>query len=188
GKRHRSRHEPAPQTHFPIHQQEHITDTHPSQRIHRCRSRLLRLVTKCLLVSWYDQPTFSIPTVLAVKVPLQSVRGSDGGGSTSSRALIAHDCDVVVCKFAEVLARNANLIRRNYKRAYFVEVDSNIVPSELDIIADGNDQLDALKALTGQARVPNTFIGDKSVSGNSDIQKLHKDKKLVSKLQAVSAL
>ncbi|TYZ58710.1 hypothetical protein PybrP1_004085 [[Pythium] brassicae (nom. inval.)] len=73
-------------------------------------------------------------------------------------------------------------------KALLKELGATFEVVELDIIADGDDQLDALKALTGQATVPNTFIGGKSIGGNSDIQKLHKDKKLVSKLQAVSAL
>lgn len=73
-------------------------------------------------------------------------------------------------------------------KALLKELGASFEVVELDQIADGDDQQDALQAITGQRTVPNTFIGGKSVGGNSDIQKLHKDQQLVSKLQAVSAL
>lgn len=73
-------------------------------------------------------------------------------------------------------------------KALLKELGAEFDVVELDKVADGDDQQDALKALTGQNTVPNTFIGGKSVGGNSDIQKLHKDNQLVSKLKAVSAL
>lgn len=59
---------------------------------------------------------------------------------------------------------------------------------ELDQIADGEEQQDALKEITGQSTVPNTFIGGKSVGGNSDVQKLHKNNALVPLLQSAGAL
>ncbi|TDH73122.1 uncharacterized protein CCR75_007600 [Bremia lactucae] len=44
---------------------------------------------------------------------------------------------------------------------------------ELDQISDGNEQQDALEQITGQRTVPNTFLGGKSIGGNSNIQELH---------------
>ena len=42
--------------------------------------------------------------------------------------------------------------------------------------------------LKGQRTVPNTFIGGKSVGGNSDIQALHSADKLVPLLKETGAL
>ncbi|UIZ26812.1 hypothetical protein KXD40_001489 [Peronospora effusa] len=46
---------------------------------------------------------------------------------------------------------------------------------ELDQISDGREQQDALEEITGQSTVPNIFVGGKSIGGNSDLHKLHKD-------------
>ncbi|KAG6608859.1 Glutaredoxin [Phytophthora cinnamomi] len=45
---------------------------------------------------------------------------------------------------------------------------------ELDEVAGGSEQQDALEDLTGQSTVPNVFVGGKSIGGNSDVRKLHK--------------
>lgn len=42
--------------------------------------------------------------------------------------------------------------------------------------------------LVGQRTVPNVFIGGKSYGGNSDIQELHKNEKLVPLLHEAGAL
>ncbi|KAF1322694.1 Glutaredoxin, partial [Globisporangium splendens] len=73
-------------------------------------------------------------------------------------------------------------------KALLNELGASFEVVELDQINDGDDQQSALEAITGQRTVPNTFIGGKSVGGNSDIQKLHKSSQLVDKLKAVSAL
>lgn len=73
-------------------------------------------------------------------------------------------------------------------KALLKELGASFDVIELDKIKDGDDQQDALEAITGQRTVPNTFIGGKSVGGNSDIQSLHKGQQLVPKLKAVSAL
>lgn len=68
------------------------------------------------------------------------------------------------------------------------ELDASFEVIELDQVADGDDQQDALKAITGQSTVPNTFIGGKSVGGNSDVQKLHKKGELLPLLQSAGAV
>ncbi|KAF1326366.1 Glutaredoxin, partial [Globisporangium splendens] len=72
-------------------------------------------------------------------------------------------------------------------KALLKELGASFEVVELDQINDGDDQQSALEAITGQRTVPNTFIGGKTVGGNSDIQKLHKNNQLVDKLKAVSA-
>uniref|UniRef100_K3WRV6 Glutaredoxin domain-containing protein n=1 Tax=Globisporangium ultimum (strain ATCC 200006 / CBS 805.95 / DAOM BR144) TaxID=431595 RepID=K3WRV6_GLOUD len=73
-------------------------------------------------------------------------------------------------------------------KALLKELGASFEVIELDQINDGDAQQSALEAITGQRTVPNTFIGGKTVGGNSDIQKLHKNNQLVDKLKAVSAL
>ncbi|RMZ77363.1 hypothetical protein DV737_g4421, partial [Chaetothyriales sp. CBS 132003] len=41
---------------------------------------------------------------------------------------------------------------------------------ELDEVADGSDIQHALAEITGQKSVPNIFIGQKHIGGNSDLQ------------------
>ncbi|CAI5711043.1 unnamed protein product [Peronospora destructor] len=59
---------------------------------------------------------------------------------------------------------------------------------ELDQISDGREQQDALKEITGQSTVPNVFVGGKSIGGNSDVHKLHKDGNLELVLKQECAL
>ncbi|GLD94574.1 hypothetical protein PINS_up003185 [Pythium insidiosum] len=68
------------------------------------------------------------------------------------------------------------------------ELGAKFALVELDTIDNGDEQQDALEEITGQGTVPNTFIGGKSVGGNSDVQKLHKNGKLVPLLQEAGAL
>lgn len=58
---------------------------------------------------------------------------------------------------------------------------------ELDQRADGRDLQAALSEITGQSTVPNIFIAGKHVGGNSDIQGLHAQGKLVDMLKAADA-
>lgn len=55
---------------------------------------------------------------------------------------------------------------------------------ELDTIDDGAEIQDALLELTGQRTVPNVFIGGEHVGGNSDVQELLSEGKLVPKIKA----
>ncbi|GMF21700.1 unnamed protein product [Phytophthora lilii] len=59
---------------------------------------------------------------------------------------------------------------------------------ELDQIAGGSEQQDALEQITGQSTVPNVFVGGKSIGGNSDVQKLHKAGNLEPLLEQNGAL
>ncbi|KAF1791511.1 Glutaredoxin subgroup [Phytophthora cactorum] len=59
---------------------------------------------------------------------------------------------------------------------------------ELDQIAGGSEQQDALEQITGQSTVPNVFVGGKSIGGNSDVQKLHKAGNLEPLLEQNDAL
>ncbi|KAK8054711.1 hypothetical protein PG994_009778 [Apiospora phragmitis] len=59
---------------------------------------------------------------------------------------------------------------------------------ELDQEEDGSAIQDALEKLTGQRTVPNVFIGQKHIGGNSDLQAKAKElKSLLSSVGAVKA-
>ena len=51
---------------------------------------------------------------------------------------------------------------------------------ELDKEADGQDIQNTLKTMSGQGTVPNVYINNKHVGGNSDLQALHTAGKLAS--------
>lgn len=55
---------------------------------------------------------------------------------------------------------------------------------ELDEVADGAEIQDALFEITGQKTVPNVFIAGEHIGGNSDLQALHSQDKLESKIKA----
>ncbi|KAH7141408.1 putative glutaredoxin Grx1 [Dactylonectria estremocensis] len=59
---------------------------------------------------------------------------------------------------------------------------------ELDKAADGGALQDAIEELTGQRTVPNTFILQKSIGGNSDLQSLRSSGQLKSLLTDAGAL
>lgn len=73
-------------------------------------------------------------------------------------------------------------------KALLSKLDAQFDVIELDQVADGDDQQDALKEITGQSTVPNTFINGKSVGGNSDVQKLYKNGQLLLLLQGAGAI
>lgn len=53
---------------------------------------------------------------------------------------------------------------------------------------NGSAMQDALEELTGQRTVPNVFIGNKHIGGNSDVQALLKSGELKTKLKDAGAL
>ena len=55
--------------------------------------------------------------------------------------------------------------------------DVNII--ELNNVSDGAAMQNALQEITGQRTVPNTFINQKHIGGNSELQQLHRANKLV---------
>lgn len=55
---------------------------------------------------------------------------------------------------------------------------------ELDTEEDGAEIQEALLEITGQKTVPNVFIGGEHIGGNSDVQELHSQNKLVPKIKA----
>jgi glutaredoxin 3 len=55
--------------------------------------------------------------------------------------------------------------------------DVNVI--ELNQVSDGAAMQDALQQLTGQRTVPNTFIGQNHIGGNSELQQMHRANKLV---------
>ncbi|KAK7426648.1 Glutaredoxin [Neonectria magnoliae] len=59
---------------------------------------------------------------------------------------------------------------------------------ELDKADDGAALQDAIQELTGQRTVPNTFILQESIGGNSDLQSLHSSGKLKGLLADAGAL
>lgn len=54
---------------------------------------------------------------------------------------------------------------------------------ELDTISHGSSIQNALQEMTGQRTVPNIFINQKHIGGNSDLQDLHRAGKLQSLLK-----
>ncbi|PKS11095.1 hypothetical protein jhhlp_002856 [Lomentospora prolificans] len=59
---------------------------------------------------------------------------------------------------------------------------------ELDQLPDGAEIQDALETISGQRTVPNTFIKQKHIGGNSDLQDLLKQGKLEPLLREANAL
>ncbi|KAF9775086.1 hypothetical protein IL306_006837 [Fusarium sp. DS 682] len=59
---------------------------------------------------------------------------------------------------------------------------------ELDEVADGSALQDALAQISGQSTVPNVYIKQQHIGGNSDIQSLKSGGKLVSLLKEANAL
>ncbi|OAA51800.1 Thioredoxin-like fold protein [Metarhizium rileyi] len=59
---------------------------------------------------------------------------------------------------------------------------------ELDQLKDGAALQDALEDITGQRTVPNVFIGQKHIGGNSDVQSLKNSGQLEVLLKESSAL
>eukprot|EP01097_Dermamoeba_algensis_P000210 TRINITY_DN1075_c0_g1_i1.p1 TRINITY_DN1075_c0_g1~~TRINITY_DN1075_c0_g1_i1.p1 ORF type:complete len:103 (+),score=33.00 TRINITY_DN1075_c0_g1_i1:138-446(+) len=59
---------------------------------------------------------------------------------------------------------------------------------ELDVEANGAELQAALEQLSGQRTVPNIFINEEHIGGNSDIQALHSKGGLIPKLKEASAL
>eukprot|EP00357_Protocruzia_adherens_P005737 CAMPEP_0115008074 /NCGR_PEP_ID=MMETSP0216-20121206/21658_1 /TAXON_ID=223996 /ORGANISM="Protocruzia adherens, Strain Boccale" /LENGTH=110 /DNA_ID=CAMNT_0002375337 /DNA_START=112 /DNA_END=444 /DNA_ORIENTATION=- len=55
---------------------------------------------------------------------------------------------------------------------------------ELDTISDGKQIQKTLRSKTGQSTVPNIFINQKHVGGNSDLQSLSRSGKLESMVKA----
>ncbi|KAH6975273.1 putative glutaredoxin Grx1 [Ilyonectria robusta] len=65
---------------------------------------------------------------------------------------------------------------------------ANFEAFELDQASDGGALQDAIEELTGQRTVPNTFILQKSIGGNSDLQGLRSSGKLKALLTDAGAL
>ncbi|KAM0354316.1 hypothetical protein ACHAPU_001360 [Fusarium lateritium] len=59
---------------------------------------------------------------------------------------------------------------------------------ELDQESDGSALQDALEQISGQRTVPNVYIKQKHIGGNSDIQSLKSGKKLADLLRDVGAV
>lgn len=64
----------------------------------------------------------------------------------------------------------------------------NLTVLELDRLEDGPAMQDALQEITGQRTVPNIFIGGKHIGGNSDLQGLKRQGKLVELLKLADVL
>ncbi|KAG5980771.1 hypothetical protein E4U55_003667 [Claviceps digitariae] len=59
---------------------------------------------------------------------------------------------------------------------------------ELDQESDGAAMQDALEQISGQRTVPNVYIKQKHIGGNSDLQSLHSSGKLETLLKEAGAL
>ncbi|KHN97290.1 Thioredoxin-like fold protein [Metarhizium album ARSEF 1941] len=60
----------------------------------------------------------------------------------------------------------------------FKKLGAKIEVLELDQIPDGAELQDALEDISGQRTVPNVYIKQKHIGGNSDVQSLYKEGKL----------
>ncbi|KAM0199382.1 hypothetical protein ACHAPI_003134 [Fusarium lateritium] len=59
---------------------------------------------------------------------------------------------------------------------------------ELDEVSDGSALQDALEQISGQRTVPNVYIKQQHIGGNSDLQSLKSAKKLTTLLKEAGAL
>ncbi|KAF4457365.1 glutaredoxin 3 [Fusarium austroafricanum] len=59
---------------------------------------------------------------------------------------------------------------------------------ELDEVSDGSALQDALEQISGQRTVPNVYIKQQHIGGNSDIQSLKSGGKLTKLLQEANAI
>ncbi|CAJ0550980.1 Ff.00g109100.m01.CDS01 [Fusarium sp. VM40] len=59
---------------------------------------------------------------------------------------------------------------------------------ELDEVPDGSALQDALEQISGQRTVPNVYIKQQHIGGNSDLQSLKSAKKLTALLKEAGAL
>ncbi|CDK29898.1 unnamed protein product [Kuraishia capsulata CBS 1993] len=63
-------------------------------------------------------------------------------------------------------------------------LDADAYILELDTLSDGDEIQAALAEISGQRTVPNIYIGGEHIGGNSDLQALKSNGKLVSKIKA----
>lgn len=60
----------------------------------------------------------------------------------------------------------------------FLQLNAKTHVVELDLTTQGSTMQRALQEITGQRTVPNIFINQKHIGGNSDLQELHRSGKL----------
>ncbi|KAF9869834.1 glutaredoxin [Colletotrichum karsti] len=68
------------------------------------------------------------------------------------------------------------------------ELNADYKVIELDQISEGSEFQDVLEQISGQRTVPNSYINQKHIGGNSDIQGLLKGNKLENLLKEANAL
>ncbi|KAF6807109.1 glutaredoxin [Colletotrichum sojae] len=68
------------------------------------------------------------------------------------------------------------------------ELNADYKVIELDQVPDGAEIQDVLESISGQRTVPNSYISQKHIGGNSDIQGLLKGNKLESLLKEANAI
>ncbi len=67
-------------------------------------------------------------------------------------------------------------------------LDAKFTVFEMDQESDGSDLQDALEEISGQRTVPNVYIKQKHIGGNSDVQSLSSSGKLKELLKSAGAL
>ncbi|SPN98712.1 probable glutaredoxin [Cephalotrichum gorgonifer] len=67
-------------------------------------------------------------------------------------------------------------------------LDAEFTVYELDQLPDGAETQDALQVISGQRTVPNIFINQKHIGGNSDLQSLSQSGELKKLLREANAL
>ncbi|KAF1326327.1 Glutaredoxin, partial [Globisporangium splendens] len=124
------------------------------------------------------------------KVPQRLTNHRTDTQKTTSKGKVPSPREVVEAKVAansEVMFSESCCQYCAKTKALLRELGVQFEPIELDQVDDGDAIQDALAEITG-SKLPNVFIGGKSVGGNSDIQALHKNGQFVPLLKQHGAL
>ncbi|KAH8178434.1 glutaredoxin domain-containing protein [Sarocladium implicatum] len=82
------------------------------------------------------------------------------------------------CSFSRSTKKTLNDLGAEYKL-----VELTLIPA-----ADGDELQDALQQISGQRTVPNVFISQKHIGGNSDVQGLNSQRQLAPLLKSAGAI
>ncbi|RMZ91409.1 hypothetical protein DV736_g1353, partial [Chaetothyriales sp. CBS 134916] len=104
--------------------------------------------------SFFSAPTISAAAMSAAKQKAQKII-DENGVVVFSKSYCPH------CRATK------SLLNEKHAKYYLLELDEEAVIINAD---DGSDIQDALEEITGQRSVPNIFIGQKHIGGNSDLQ------------------
>jgi glutaredoxin 3 len=90
------------------------------------------------------------------------------------------------------LGADYKVVELDQECAYFFEpvarIEENHMLTSVTFAADGEELQDALQQISGQRTVPNVYISQKHIGGNSDVQGLKSKGQLVSLLKDAGAV